>query len=63
LSDKVEKKPKAHPEPKFNKTQFLNSKKYAARRDIVSAVLQEDRLYTSGEVNSLIDNYLSKGVK
>ena len=50
-------------EIKFAKEQLLNSKKYAGRKDIVSVLLKEDKLYSFDEVDSLIKKYMKGRVK
>lgn len=48
---------------KFTKTQLLNSKKYAGKRDLISALLADDETYTTAEVDALIEKYLKGTVK
>lgn len=48
---------------KFTKTQLLNSKKYAGKRDLISALLADDKTYTTEEVDALIEKYLKGTVK
>ncbi len=42
-------------EEKFKKESFLASKKY--KKDIINALLDDDKEYTIGEVNTIIDNF------
>ena len=48
---------KVVPEIAFSKAQLLKSKKYAHRRDLVGALLVDDKLYTFDKVDALIKNY------
>lgn len=50
-------------EPSFNKRRLLESKKYASKRDIISALLDEEKQYTIAEVEYLIDRYKKGKVK
>lgn len=49
--------------PLFTKAQLLTSKKYANRRDLVGALLAEDKTYTADEADALIEKYLKGQVK
>lgn len=42
-------------EIKFKKSSFLDSKKY--KRDLINALLEDDKEYTKSEVDILIDNF------
>jgi len=43
--------------PAFTKEQLLASAKYSARKDLISALLDGKKTYTSDEVDRLIENY------
>lgn len=45
-------------EPKFSKKQLLTAARYADRKDLLSAVLEDGKEYTHDEAQLLIDNYL-----
>lgn len=51
------------PEIKFEKKQLLVSKKYASNRDLLDALLDNNKLYTITEVEGLISNYRKGTVK
>lgn len=42
-------------EIKFKKSSFLDSKKY--KRDLINALLEDDKEYTKSEVDTIIDNF------
>jgi hypothetical protein len=42
----------------FTKGQILNSAKYKHRRDLVDALLKDEKKYTMKSVDGLIDNFL-----
>lgn len=44
-------------EAAYSREQLLSSKRYAERRDLLSALLLDSREYTCGEVDSMIDHY------
>ena len=48
---------------KFTKAQFFNSKKYAGKQDLISALLADNKTYTTAEVDELIEKYLKGTVK
>lgn len=45
-------------EPKFSKKQLLTAARYADRKDLLSAVLEDGKEYTHDEAQALMDNYL-----
>ena len=47
----------------FSKAQILQSKRYANRRDLLTAVLSEDITYTDKEIESKINEYMKGKVK
>lgn len=49
-------------EPKFSRAQLVASAKYADRRDLVNALL-ENKSYTTTEVDQLVDGYMKGQVK
>lgn len=44
--------------PVFTKVQFLASAKYASRKDLIGALLDDDKSYTCEQVDGLIEKYL-----
>lgn len=51
--------PKAEPKVlKFSKKQFVESKRFAKRKDLVNVLLEEDKMYSIAEVEDLIKNFL-----
>lgn len=50
-------------EPKFSKEQILTSARFANRRDLVDALLDENKNYTLETVDKLIDKYMKGRVK
>lgn len=44
---------------KFTKKQFVNSQRFAKRRDLVNALLDDDETYSIEEVELKISNFLS----
>lgn len=48
--------------PSFTKELLLQSKKYEGYVDILEAVLDDDKLYTSEEVDSLISTFMKRSV-
>lgn len=49
-------------ELKFAKSQIVNSKKYRIRKDLVNALLDEDKLYSFDEVDKLINKFMKSKV-
>lgn len=47
----------------FSKEQVLFAKKYVERRDLLAALLVDDKFYTLAEVDQLIEDFLKKEVK
>lgn len=43
---------------KIYKEQFLKSARYAHRRDLINALLEDGKAYTAQEVSDLVDAYL-----
>lgn len=44
--------------PAYTKAQLMASDKYASRRDLIGALLDENNIYTCEQVNRMIKNYL-----
>ncbi len=44
----------------FTKEQLLKSKRYGAKQDVLSAVLNENRSYTHDEVDVLYNQFMNK---
>lgn len=50
-------------EPKFSRGQILASARYRNRKDLVSALLEEDGTYTMEEVSQKVDQFMKGKVK
>ena len=50
-------------ENKFSKEQLLTSKRFRDRKDIVNALLSDEKLYTVKSVEEKIANYMKGKVK
>lgn len=50
-------------EQQFSKEQILASARYANRRDLVDALLDEKESYTLETVDNMIENYMKGQVK
>lgn len=44
-------------EEKYTKKQIVNSKTFIDNKDLLNAVLKEDKSYTKQEVNKIIENF------
>ena len=49
--------------PVYTKAQLLASKKYANRQDILNALLDDGKTYTTDQVDALIEKYMKGQVK
>lgn len=49
--------------PMFSKEQILASARFANRRDLVDALLDEDKSYTMKTVDNLVEKYMKGQVK
>lgn len=49
-------------EAKFSKQQLIASKRFQRRRDVLAAVLQDDRRYTLDEAETAVQDFLGKEV-
>lgn len=47
----------------FTKEQILASKKYSNRRDILGAILLDDKTYTLERIDSLLEKFMKGMVK
>jgi hypothetical protein len=47
----------------FTKEQLAASKRYANRRDVISALLEDGKSYTLQEVDTLIENFMKGTVR
>ncbi len=45
------------------KKQLLASEKYASRRDVLSALLEDGKSYTTAQVDALIEKYMKGKVR
>ena len=50
-------------EQRFYKEQFITSKNYRGRRDLLNAILDDGREYTTEEVETMIAEYMKGKVK
>ncbi len=50
-------------EDKYTKKQIVNSKTFKESKDLLNALLQENKLYTKNEVSEIIKNYKEGMVK
>ena len=50
-------------EPQFSKEQIVASDKYRSQRDLVDALLEEDKKYTIATVDKMIEEYRKGKVK
>lgn len=48
---------------KFKKGNLISSDRYADKRDIVSALLEEDKEYTLSEVDKLVETFMKGKVE
>ena len=44
--------------PRFTKAQLMASNKYANRKDLIGALLDDNKDYTTAQVDELIEKYL-----
>lgn len=59
----AEKRTKETAVPMHTKAQLLISQKYANRRDIINALLDNGKTYTTEQVDALIEKYMKGAVK
>ena len=50
-------------EPQFSKEQIVASARYRNHRDLVDALLDEDKSYTMKTVDNLVEKYMKGQVK
>ena len=50
-------------ETKYSKQQFISSKKYAGLKYALEALLEDGKLYTTAEVDALLDRFMKGKVK
>lgn len=48
---------------KFTKQQLAESKRFKKKRDLLAALLEDNKEYTIAEADAIIDGYLRKKVK
>ena len=63
LATKTETKTETKQEILFTKEQILASNKYANRRDVLGAILSDDKTYTFEKVDSLLEKFMKGKVK
>lgn len=44
-------------EDKYTKKQIVNSKTFVNNKDLLEAILQENKSYSKQEINEIIENY------
>lgn len=49
--------------PAFSRAQILAAKRYSNRRDALSVVLEDGRLYTDAQIASALKSYYGKEAK
>ena len=47
----------------FDKHQLVSSKKFMNSKDVLSALLEDDKEYSESEVNEIIENFMKGKVK
>lgn len=47
----------------FSKEQLISSKKFMNNKDVLSALLEDDKKYSESEVNEIIENFMKGKVK
>lgn len=47
----------------FSKEQLISSKKFMNNKDVLSALLEDDKKYSISEVNEIIENFMKGKVK
>ena len=47
----------------YSKAQLMTSQCYAARRDLLAALLEENKTYTHDQVETLVNSYLKGEVR
>lgn len=47
---------------KFSKSQIVNSKKYSNRRDLLTALLEQDKEYSFSDIEEIINKFNDKKV-
>lgn len=50
-------------ESEYTKNQIINSKTFKDNKDLLNAVLKENKSYTKKEINEIIENYKKGKVK
>ena len=56
MAEKTEKKETA--EVKFTKSQLIKSKKFSGKADVLNALLSDDKFYTIGDAEGIVEKYL-----
>ena len=57
------KETKKPPVSKFSKQQILKSMKYQSRRDVLTALLKDDKKYSHTEIEQILDDFMKGKVK
>ncbi|MEK4193280.1 hypothetical protein [Paenibacillus sp. FSL L8-0323] len=64
MSVKNEKSGVEAPEASYTREQFLNSAKYSYQdKDVLSALLEPEKLYTASEAQQVIEDFKNKEVE
>lgn len=50
-------------EDKYTKNQIINSKTYVNNRDLLNALLSDNKTYSKSQVNEIIENFKKGKVK
>ncbi len=56
-------KKRGNTQTKFTKEQLLNSKQYAEKRDVLAAVLADEKAYSLEDADKLIEKFMKGKVK
>ncbi len=47
----------------FSKEQLVNSERYKQYKDVITALLEDDKRYTIKQADAIINDYLKRSVK
>ena len=59
----ADKKADKAPAARYTKSQLMASEKYAGRRDVIDALLDEGKTYTTAAVDAAIKTFMDRRVK
>lgn len=60
-ADATSEAPKASRPVQFGKAKILTLQRFANRRDLLGAILEDGKSYTLAEVEAAIENFMQKG--